>query len=71
MASLTAEVRWSTHIDWRHVDFQTGPFADFEQFKVDSHFGDFGKVKIDPTYSILPTWAGHSCFSEFGQDIRP
>ena len=24
-------------------------FADFEQFKVDSHSADFGQVKIDPT----------------------
>ena len=28
-------------------DFQTGYFADFEQFKIDSHFDDFGQVKID------------------------
>ena len=34
--------------DWRYIDFQTGHFADFEQFKVDIHFANFGQVKIDP-----------------------
>ena len=28
--------------DWRHICFQTGHFADFEQFKDDSSFVDFG-----------------------------
>ena len=28
--------------DWRHICFQIGHFADFEQFKVDSSFVDFG-----------------------------
>ena len=28
--------------NWRHIGFQTGHFADFEQFKVDSSFVDFG-----------------------------
>ena len=32
-----------------YIDFQTGHIADFEQFKIDSHFADFGKIKIDPT----------------------
>ena len=26
---------------------QTGHFADFEKFKIDSHFAGFGHVKID------------------------
>ena len=34
-----------------NIDFQTGQFVDFEQFKIDSHFSDFGQVKIDPTSS--------------------
>ena len=24
--------------DWRYMGFQTGHFADFEQFKIDNHF---------------------------------
>ena len=35
--------------------FQTGNFADFEQFKVDSHFANFGLVQIDPNCSSLLT----------------
>ena len=30
-----------------YKDFQTGHFADSEQFKIDSHFVDFGQVNID------------------------
>ena len=26
------------------MDFQTGHFVDFEQFKIDSHFAVFGQV---------------------------
>ena len=26
----------------RYIDFQIGQFADFEQFKIDSHFSNFG-----------------------------
>ena len=33
--------------DWRYIDFQTGYFADFEQFKVDIYFANFGQVRID------------------------
>ena len=36
----------------RYTDFQTGHFADLEQFKIDSHFADFGLVKIDPASSF-------------------
>ena len=32
---------------------QTGHFADFEKFKIDSHFAYFGHVKIDFTYLFL------------------
>ena len=35
------------------LDFQTGHFADFEQFKIDSIFVDFGQDKIDPTPLFL------------------
>ena len=29
-------------------DFQTGKFADFEQFKIDSHFSNFRQVQRGP-----------------------
>ena len=35
------------------IDFQTSHFTDFEQFKVDFHFANFGSVKIDPIRSLL------------------
>ena len=35
------------------IDFQTGHFAEFEQFKVDIHFVDFGQVKIVPNHLLL------------------
>ena len=35
--------------------FQTGHFADFEQFQIDSHLADFQQVKIDPTRFFLST----------------
>ena len=54
---------WLLH-DWRYRDFQTGNFANFEQFTIDSHFSDFGQVKIDPSWLYLLLWAGHS-FIEF------
>ena len=31
--------------DWRYIDFQTGHFVDFKQFKTDSHFLPLGKSK--------------------------
>ena len=43
--------------DWRYIDFQTGYFADFEQFKVDNFFANFGQVRID---YLFP-------FTDFGQ----
>ena len=53
-----------------HTDFQTSHFADFEQFKVDIYFTNFGQVKIHPIWSFLLTlersqlfywiWARHA-----------
>ena len=40
---------------WRYIDFETGHFTDFEHFKVDIHFANFGQVKIDPICSFLLT----------------
>ena len=37
------------------IDFQTGHFANFEQFKIDSHFANFGKVNINPNCLFLLT----------------
>ena len=53
------------------MDFQTGNFADFEKSKIDSHFNNFGQVKINPSCLLLLLWAGHSYFTEFEQDIKP
>ena len=36
-------------------DFQTGKFTNFEQFKIDSHFANFGQVQSDPNCSSLLT----------------
>ena len=52
--------------DWRYIDFQIGHSADFEQFKVDVHFANFGQVKTDPTCSHLLVLTSHSYFTEFG-----
>ena len=38
-----------------YIDFQTSHFADFEQFKVDIYFANFGQVKIHPLRSFLLT----------------
>ena len=35
------------------TDFQTGHFANLEQFKIGSNFADFRQVKTDPTYLLL------------------
>ena len=45
--------------DWRYVDFQTGHFADFEQFKIDNHFANFRQDKTDPTclFSLTLGWS--------------
>ena len=37
------------------IDFQTVYFADFEQFKNDIHFANFGQANIDPSRSFLVT----------------
>ena len=46
-----------------YIDFQTSHFAEFEQFKVDIYFANFGQVKIDPIQYLL--WTGHNYFTEF------
>ena len=51
------------------IDFETGHFASFEQFKIDLYFANFGQAKIDPVRSFLLLWTGHSYFTAFGQDI--
>ena len=35
------------------VDFQTGHLANFEQFKIDSHFADFEQDNTDTTHLFL------------------
>ena len=45
----------SPWLEWRYINFQTRHFADFEQFKVDIYFTNFGKVKIHPIWSFLLT----------------
>ena len=55
--------------DRRYIDFQTGHFVDFKQFKVDIHFANFGQVKTDPIRFLLLLWTGRSYFTEFGQDM--
>ena len=52
--------------DWRHICFQTGHFADFEQFKVDSSFVEFFCYLLFYSYII---WAGRSYFLDFWQDV--
>ena len=47
------------------IDFWTGRFTDFEQFKIDSHFINVGQVKIDLVYYYW-LWAVHGYFTEFG-----
>ena len=34
-------------------DFPTSHFADFEQFKVDIYFANFGQIKNDSVCSLL------------------
>ena len=54
---------------WLEIDFQICHIADFEQFRVDIHFANFGQVKTDPICSFLLLWTGHSYFTVFRQDI--
>ena len=39
----------------RYIDFQTGHFAGFEQFKVGIHSANFGQVEGEPIRSLLWT----------------
>ena len=52
-------------------DFQTGKFADLEQFTIDSHFANFGQVQSDPNCSYLLTLDRSQLFYCFGQDVGP
>ena len=52
-------------------DFQTGHFADLEQFKFDNHLLTLGKSKLIPLLYFNKIWAGDSYFNEFGQDVEP
>ena len=38
--------------------FQTGNFHNFEQFKIDSQFADFGQVKLTLIVYLYHFWAG-------------
>ena len=38
---------------WKYIDFQTGHFSNFGQFKIDSDIFDFGIFKINSTCSNL------------------
>ena len=51
-------------------DFQTGNFADFKQFKINSHVAKFGQAKIDPNCSSLPTLGRSHLLYYFGQKIQ-
>ena len=51
----------------RYIDFQIDHFDDFEYFKIDSQFADFGRVKIGFSSYFYLLWAGHSCFTSLGK----
>ena len=44
-------------------DFQIAHFADFEQFKFNVHFANFGQVRTAPISPLLLLWTGHSYFA--------
>ena len=44
--------------DWRYVDFQTGHFADFKQFKIDTHFLNLGVSKWTLLILFYLLWEG-------------
>ena len=55
------------------VDFQTGPFSDFEQFKLNSHFDPtcFDPILIQLIVLVQFSDFGQvSYFTEFGQDVE-
>ena len=52
-----------------YIDFQISHLAEFEQFKADIYFANFGQVKIDPIRSFLLSKTGHIYFTEFGWDV--
>ena len=51
----------------RYIDFQTGHFAGFEQFKVDIHSANFGQIEGEPISSLLWTVAGHNYLTSLGK----
>ena len=44
--------------DWRYLDFQTGHFADFKQFKIDTHFLNLGTSKWTLLILFYLLWEG-------------
>ena len=55
------------------LDFQTGPFSDFEQFKLNSHFDPtcFDPILIQLIVLVQFSDFGQvSYFTEFGQDVE-
>ena len=44
--------------DWRYLDFQTGHFADFKQFKIDTHFLNLGVSKWTLLILFYLLWEG-------------
>ena len=51
----------------KYIDFQNGYFANFEQFKIDIYFANFGQVIIGHIFSLLLLWIGHSYFTCLGK----
>ena len=49
---------FSFSYDWRYVDFQTGHFADFKQFKIDTHFLNLGVSKWTLLILFYLLWEG-------------
>ena len=70
---------WMRFTCWPNLMLLASPWLEiyrlsnwsFEHIKiVDSHFSDFGQLKIDPTYLFLWLWASDSNFTVWRQD-RP
>ena len=51
--------------------FSNWSICSFKQFKIDGHFANFGKVKIDSTHLLSLLWADNIYFTELGQDVKP
>ena len=50
-------------------DFQTGKFADFEQFKIYNHFANSGQGQSDPHFSSLLTLGKSQLFYWAEKDV--